>query len=295
LTVGRNGGVRLDLPEGLFEYRLSKDRLTRLEETISAAQLSSMKDDYPSRSSNDDHEWVWLAVADGEGQRKRIRFTSESPEYPEGLRILFDLRLEGLVQEHGVWCPGGVLYRLISDARKHPVAAISVGVKLPKRRYRVDEPIEATIVVRNIGTKPVFVPSLDSQVIARGEVDARLLLRPSRPPWVADSASDDFGESSTGDKELDIRLRDDIGRMVRIAPGAAWEVPAPRPLVAHAPGQYLLDAGIDMRLCYDRETLERIVGARVVYGLGSDSASVHVLGNSGGNSGAVAPIIDARR
>jgi hypothetical protein len=218
--VRRNGTVSLDETQGLFEYRLTPQRLVRLKETVSAAGLSSLKDDYPSRYSNDDHEWVCLTVMGDDGREKRVRSASESPEYPEGLRRLFDLRLEGMVREHDFWHPGGALYPLIAEARQHPIAAVTVRVKVPKTSYRVNEPIEATIVVKNIGTKPVFAPSLDTPGIARGWVDARLLFRPSRSPWVADTAGVDFGIVSWAVARHDAPPQEEIRHLVRIAPGA---------------------------------------------------------------------------
>ncbi|NIM07095.1 MAG: hypothetical protein GTN69_04650 [Armatimonadetes bacterium] len=276
LTIDTDGRVRavLGLPRengyiGTFELTLPKARLAELRKAVNRANLYSMRDYYPPAKGSYDFTVMTLTVA-SESEQKQVRATSASWFYPPGLKRLFDLtnRLPGT--EHTTAAPDGILSLLILEVSTRPVSAIGVEIQVPKRSFRVGEPIDVTVVVKNVGKNPVVLPSPSIREVAGGHISVQLRHVPLPPEEAAagiDRAAIRFGESrSEVNTVLSDRAKGDLENVVRIEPGEKWAIRMPKALAAPSPGEYELIGSLDIYWHYECSALAKELGEGLVDG-----------------------------
>jgi hypothetical protein len=252
---------------GVFEIHLPKERFAELRAAIERADLRSMKDDYPPRGKAHDLTRVMVSIDDAAGH-KEVRATSASPLSPRSLRLLIDpmKRLEGSMRN----VPAGLLSELIAEASRHPVAAISTRLEAPRVLFHPGEDIAIDIIVKNVGTMLVVLPSPNCMVIASGYL--AVYLRHTSLPVEEMATGIDFTEISFGPPMLKFHhvlsdaAREDLQHVVRIEPGREWRIRMPRPLRALSPGRYEAVGQFSIDLLYPRSVLTSVLGAGLVSG-----------------------------
>jgi hypothetical protein len=252
---------------GVFETRLTRDRLEELRSAIERADLRTMDDYYPPRGRAYDLTRVMISIDDAAG-RKEVRATSASPGYPSALKSLIDptKRLKGSTTN----VPAGLLSELIAEASKNPVAAISIHLEVPRLPLRSGEDFEIDVVVKNVGTMPVVLPSPNCRVIASGYI--AVYLRHASVPVEEMATGLDFTKICFGPPMLrfhgvlDDAAREDLQHVMRVEPGREWRIRMPRRLRAPSPGRYELVSSFSITLLYDQSVLTRVLGANIVYG-----------------------------
>jgi hypothetical protein len=274
LTIDTAGGVEvlLESPRendyiGTFELTLSSERLAKLKKAILRAHLYELADKYPPRRADYyDYETVDIELDTKRG-RKKISVADTCWLYPRRLKPLFDLK--NTMSETSY--PEGILSRLISEASASPASAIAVYIEVAERSFQVGEPIDVTVVVKNVGRKPVILPSPECEKIASGSIEVMLRHVPLRAEEAAtglDSTTSEFG-SDAGYQfgSLDTQAKEDLDNIVQIEPGKEWRIRMPKPLVATSPGEYELFGLFWIYRLYDRSILEKELGEGLVTGI----------------------------
>jgi hypothetical protein len=220
-------------PIGLFASELSSERMAEVREAVERADLHRMRDAYPPRHGHYDYTWVEINVRSASSE-KRVYTTSASWFSPRRLRPLLDLR--DRVPETGA--PRGILSEVISEVIRSPLAAIRVEAEVPKRTFRVNEPIPVALVISNVGRDPVAVLAPGPCPDATGWYSVALDRIMTGDTYRADIASAlvDIGPTPGTQRRLGVTSQQP--ELVRIGPGRAWRLEMPQPLYAPTPGSY---------------------------------------------------------
>jgi hypothetical protein len=264
LSVDAEGKVRLrsesqesDRLIGLYGFTLSPERLAQLRQAVAKANLPALDGVYPLGDDQTEVEWVTIRLDDPELGHKQAKVSNRSRYYPAAIRSLFSL---------GPYEPKGVLGELSHEAAQHPICAIRLSVDAPSRRFRKGEPINVTLIVTNVGTQPVVVPSLECKRIVRGRL--AVYLQDAQYFAVGGDYVTEFGwsgESPPG--RFDDRAKADLAHVVRLAPGEQWRIALPKPLIApDEVGLYEVRASLWMFRQYDLPVLTEALGEGFVSG-----------------------------
>jgi hypothetical protein len=241
---------------GTFETRLSDERLAEIGEAVRRADLYSMRDQYRSRRIVYDDPWVEITERTARGV-KTIR-AYQAARTPQRLRSLIDLN-DSLSAEEVSYAPAGLLSEVVSDLSEYPVRAVGARL-LVGGTFRAGEPLHVTLILTNVGTEPITLPSLECKRMAYGYVDVALVHDPPtateatgqhRSHWLAE-----YGPTKTGYVgPADEHVLDDLPDLVHLAPGEEWRIVVPKRFIPPAPGRYQVQNEFSATLAYDRSAL----------------------------------------
>jgi hypothetical protein len=234
-------GARSNGYVGIFETRLTEERMTEVRQAVVRADLYSLWDEYRSRRHMGDEVWVQITERTGRGVRA-----------PGRLLQLFDLNelLRG-----SDW-PAGVLSEVISDVSEYPVRAVGARL-LIGGTFRAGEPLHVTLILTNVGTEPITVPSLECRRMAYGYAHVDLM---HDPPTLSEAMGQqpaqwwsEYGAGYVG--PADEHVLDDLPNLVHLAPGEEWRIAVPKRFVPPSPGRYQVQGEFSATLAYDRSAL----------------------------------------
>jgi hypothetical protein len=245
---------------GTFAYQLSKAELRELQQCIAQVNPLALKDHYfplkpeeplaerihqklydlllgstevvdetenIDRSAVNDLAGAGLTITTEAGAEKSIALVNYET-FPSELAPLFAFRHSGVL--------GGILFK----ASQHPLGAIKVRIDTGKKTYRVGEPIHAAIIIENIGTRPVMLPtayrqSVNSGMIGIGDPFSIIENRNIRAEW-SDGKIEWYGVGIVDPNKPASQI--DPDRPFVIAPGAAKRITMPIYPPERAPGDY---------------------------------------------------------
>jgi hypothetical protein len=252
LWLERNNGY-----VGTFQTHLTEERIDEVREAVRGADLYSMRDEYPPRRKAVDAVWVQITERTGRGE-KTVRAARESRVYPRPLRTLIDLS-ESLPTEKMSYAPAGLLSEVASEVSEYPVHAVGARL-LVGGTFRAGEPLHVTLILTNVGTEPITLPSLQCKWIAYGRANVRLMHDPITLDEIAGRYPGqwyrEYGPIKTGYVgPADEHVLDDLPGLVHLAPGEEWRITVPKRFIPPSPGRYQVQGEFDATLAYDRSAL----------------------------------------
>jgi hypothetical protein len=227
LEVFGDGLVRVTLQRpranghiGTFEFTLPQedgDLLGALE----YYGFRQMLDVYGPGAEDD--VWVEITVR-RPTMWKRVKAYGSNYAMPRGLCMLFSLDPPPPGYPNAP--PGGVLSELVEMASEHPKAAIEVKLEVPKRVWQVGESIPVAVVIRNVGTAPVALPSQDTTWEVVGGISVYL----GRQPAGAEEMAETVRTTDLGFGPRPVRPGDERPEVagVKVIPaGSEWRLRLP--------------------------------------------------------------------
>jgi hypothetical protein len=250
ISIDRSGTVWARLKSrrqngyiGEFRFQLSADRLGQLRKRVQAADVPHLARSYPARPDMYDLQWAELSITDDAGSSRTVRVTGDCVGYPRQLKPLIDLAAMPI--------SSGMLIDL------HPARGEKIAIDL---------------VVKNVGSEPVVLPSLECRTFAYGMFSAYLRHHPLPASEAAIGLDRDevtfgrlFQRARNASSPLAPDVISDTAHAVRIAPGGEFAV-SMRPLLVPSAGEYEVLGMMLIGLAYDRDRLEAVLGKGLIEG-----------------------------
>jgi hypothetical protein len=271
ISIDRSGTVWARLKSrrqngyiGEFRFQLSADRLGQLRKRVQAADVPHLARSYPARPDMYDLQWAELSITDDAGSSRTVRVTGDCVGYPRQLKPLIDLAAMPI--------SSGMLIDLLSEASEHPVRAVALAIRLGDSHPARGEEIAIDLVVKNVGSEPVVLPSLECRTFAYGMFSAYLRHHPLPASEAAIGLDRDevtfgrlFQRARNASSPLAPDVISDTAHAVRIAPGGEFAV-SMRPLLVPSAGEYEVLGMMLIGLAYDRDRLEAVLGKGLIEG-----------------------------
>jgi len=263
---------------GIFECKLERDDWEELFAVIGRAQRARLKDKYSPPRGAHDYGWCTLTVRRRDGTYQTSRYPDIRP--PRVVRPLFDYS-GGQRKGHFV--------ELMPEVLRHPKQAVALSASTDKSVYSIayngTHTAVVTVELKNIGTDPVAVPSLDCREVVSGYVDV-MGVRYADQQALADELPTEqeailesfpFGADRAQPRQsLTSAAIADLSCAVPLQPGEQFSFSLPSLFLPLEPGICLLYVDCRSEARYASDAVEEELGMPLITGYVSTTANITI-------------------